>query len=250
MITRDLHAHTTFCDGKNTPEEMVLAAIEKGLTTFGLVIHSFAPFDTQVNPAQENVWAFQREMQALKEKYRGKINLLCGIEQDVETPLQTQGFDYVIAGVHYLRVGAKYYSVDHTAEKVRQAVNEAFGGDPLAYAEAYFRCLGEAVNKTGADILAHPDLLLKFNEIDRIFDTSHPRYQAAMQAALDNLLKTNVTFEVNVGAITRGYRTEPYPEPQALNYLKQRGASLILGSDAHSALGVANGFSRWEALLK
>ena len=29
----DLHMHTTFCDGKNTPEEMVLSAIDKGLET-------------------------------------------------------------------------------------------------------------------------------------------------------------------------------------------------------------------------
>ena len=33
MIKCDLHTHTVFCDGKNTPEEMVLSAIEKGLDT-------------------------------------------------------------------------------------------------------------------------------------------------------------------------------------------------------------------------
>ena len=26
MILRDLHIHTTYCDGKNTPEEMVVEA--------------------------------------------------------------------------------------------------------------------------------------------------------------------------------------------------------------------------------
>ena len=29
MIYSDLHMHTVFCDGKNTPEEMVLSAIDK-----------------------------------------------------------------------------------------------------------------------------------------------------------------------------------------------------------------------------
>ena len=29
MITTNFHTHTVFCDGKSTPEEMVLAAIEK-----------------------------------------------------------------------------------------------------------------------------------------------------------------------------------------------------------------------------
>ena len=30
MIRRDLHCHTRFCDGKNTAEEMILAAMSPG----------------------------------------------------------------------------------------------------------------------------------------------------------------------------------------------------------------------------
>ena len=32
--------HTCYCDGKNTPEEMVQSAIEKGLSTVGISGHS------------------------------------------------------------------------------------------------------------------------------------------------------------------------------------------------------------------
>ena len=32
---QDFHMHTTFCDGKNSPEDMVLGAIEKGLKRVG-----------------------------------------------------------------------------------------------------------------------------------------------------------------------------------------------------------------------
>ena len=35
MIEYDLHMHTTFCDGKNTPEEIVLYAIDKGFSAIG-----------------------------------------------------------------------------------------------------------------------------------------------------------------------------------------------------------------------
>ena len=45
MIDRDLHIHTTFCDGKNSAEEMVLAAIDRGLKTIGFSSHSYLPFD-------------------------------------------------------------------------------------------------------------------------------------------------------------------------------------------------------------
>ena len=33
---RDLHMHTVFSDGKNTPEEMVQEAIRLGLDTVGI----------------------------------------------------------------------------------------------------------------------------------------------------------------------------------------------------------------------
>ena len=31
MILCDMHTHTTYCDGQNTPEEMIEEAIKKGL---------------------------------------------------------------------------------------------------------------------------------------------------------------------------------------------------------------------------
>ena len=36
----DLHVHTTFSDGKNTPEEIVLEAIRRGMDTIGFSDHS------------------------------------------------------------------------------------------------------------------------------------------------------------------------------------------------------------------
>ena len=44
-ILCDYHVHTTFSDGKNTPEEIVLAAREKGLKEIGFSDHSYTFFD-------------------------------------------------------------------------------------------------------------------------------------------------------------------------------------------------------------
>ena len=41
----DLHTHTSFCDGKNSPEEMVRSAVEKGFDVLGFSGHSYTPFD-------------------------------------------------------------------------------------------------------------------------------------------------------------------------------------------------------------
>lgn len=39
-MRQNLHTHTTFCDGKNTAEEMILAALELGMDSLGFSGHS------------------------------------------------------------------------------------------------------------------------------------------------------------------------------------------------------------------
>ena len=41
-------------------------------------------------------------------------------------------------------------------------------------------------------------------------------------------------FEVNSGAIARGYRTTPYPAPFIMEELKNLGAKMIISSDCHN----------------
>ena len=78
----DLHNHTHYCDGKNSPEEMVLSAIDKGIEVFGLVVHGYTDFDDTFCAPKENVVPFQVEMNRLKQKYKDKITLYHGVEQD------------------------------------------------------------------------------------------------------------------------------------------------------------------------
>ena len=47
-ILSNAHTHTTFCDGKNTAEEMVQAALDNGFVSLGFSGHSFiSPTDTR-----------------------------------------------------------------------------------------------------------------------------------------------------------------------------------------------------------
>ena len=50
--------------------------------------------------------------------------------------------------------------------------------------------------------MGHFDLLTKFNEGDRLFDAGAPRYLDAAMGALDTLLKEDVLFEINTGAMS------------------------------------------------
>ena len=138
--------------------------------------------------------------------------------------------------------------VDNTPDIQREAVEKHFGGDWYAYAEAYFETVSDVVNKTKCQIIGHFDLISKFNEKEHLFDERHPRYVAAWRSALDKLLPYGVPFEINTGAITRGWRTTPYPSADMLDYIINHGGKIILSSDSHSDKTLCYGFEPYENL--
>ena len=235
----DLHMHTTFSDGKNTPEEMVQEAIRKGLETVGISDHSSGdPVGMTLARSTE----YKKEIARLKEKYAGQIRVLCGLERDFMTDDFTE-YDYTIGSVHWLMMPDGHrVSIDWTAEKQREGTEKYFGGDVYALAEAYYASVAQVAEVTKCDIIGHFDLVTKFNEVDPAYDLHHPRYTAAWQGAADALLKTGKPFEINTGAMSRGYRTKPYPDGEICRYLLDRGAKLFFSSDAHAKENIGNAF--------
>lgn len=250
MILQDLHTHTTYCDGKNTPEEMVQAAIKKGLSRIGFSGHCYTFFDESYCMSKANVENYRAEIAALKEKYKGQIDILCGVEQDYYCTERTAGFDYAIGSVHYVKAGDAYLPVDCSKEELLDGVNKYFGGDIYAFAEEYFRTVGDILAKTGTDIIGHFDLISKFNEDGHLFNENHPRYIKAYTDAIDRLLPYGKPFEVNTGAIARGYRTHPYPSRAQLAYIAKKGGSVILSGDTHAAENLCYEHEKWQKVCE
>lgn len=250
MITKDLHMHTGYCDGKDTPEDMILSAIDKGLDTVGISGHSYTFFDTSYCMQKEDIPRYIAELRYLRAKYFDRIHVLCGVEQDYYSDSPTDEFDYVIGSVHYVKVGDEYIPVDESSEILKNAADRYLGGDMYALCELYFDTVADVVEKTGCDIIGHLDLISKFIEREELFDPDDPRYVKAWKAAVDRLVTYDVPFEINTGAISRGYRTQPYPSKEMIAYIKAKGGRLILSSDAHSKENIAYKFDEYEPLLK
>ena len=192
---RDLHMHTVYSDGKNTPEEMILEAIARGLDCVGISDHSHAVSD-ECGMTPEGTLAYRAEMARLKEKYAGQIRVLCGLERDIWSD-DTLDYDYVIGSVHTIRMpDGHYVCVDWTQEHLKEKVEQYFGGDWYAMTEQYFATVARVAEVTKCDIIGHFDLVTKFNEGYCLFDERDPRYVRAWQAAADVLLKTDLKQQV------------------------------------------------------
>lgn len=244
MKYTDLHTHTVFSDGKNTAEEMVLSAISRGLKVIGISDHSHTSYDTSYCIKKQDIEKYIAEINALKEKYKGKIEVRLGIEQDFYGTESTAPYDYVIGSCHYLYIDGNYIDIDYKLEFLTDTANRYFGGDIYCVLEKYYENMENIVERTGADIIGHFDLISKLNEKTPFFDTKNPRYQKAWKKAADKLLKTGAVFEINTGGISRGYTTKPYPESDIYNYLSRNNAKFIYSSDAHCVNDIAFMFDK------
>ena len=232
MIDADFHIHTCYCDGKNTPEDIVNEAISRGMKKLGFSGHAYVSFEKGACMSPEETREYINEINRLKRKYEGQIKILLGTECDYFSEINSSDYDYIIGSVHYVFQDGKYLSVDHTPEFFVSLLHEC-NDDPYEVCEKYYALVADVVNKTNADVIGHFDLVTKFNERYNFFDENDQRYINATNKALDALLKTGKPFEINTGAISRGWRTSPYPSRRILEYIAANDGSVILSSDSH-----------------
>ena len=235
MRLQNLHTHTCYCDGKDEPEVLIRRAIELGFSSLGFSGHIDMPFFEDYTMKAEDTAAYKKELARLREKYQGVIDVYTGIELDLFSKEPTQDYDYVIGSVHYVKKDGKYLACDLGLETQRDSIVNCFGGDALAYAKAYFDNVVLLSETCKFDFVGHFDLLTKYRDTVDFFDTESDAYRRIAIDALHTVAEKHNIFEINTGAISRGYRKTPYPDPFLLKEMKEIGAYVIVTSDCHNA---------------
>jgi histidinol-phosphatase (PHP family) len=241
----DLHTHTYFCDGENSPEDMVKSAIEKGLDEIGILAHSFVSEDPigSLDPSKEA--EFITEVERVKERYKSKIKVLIGVEMDMFSCVDTSNYDYVIGSCHYVKKDGKLRAIDISEDDFVSTVNELFDGDYECAYQHYYDSLSELKTRTNATIVGHFDLITKYNDGNKYFDTYSEKYANSYKKAVDKLIEDGLIFEVNTGGMHK-YKSEPYPSKEIREYVKSKGGTLLLSSDAHKSEDIAYLFEKYE----
>lgn len=240
MHYTSLHTHSTFSDGKSTLEEQVLSAIEKGMPTIGFSDHSYTDFDLSYCMKQAQIPAYLQSIRELSEKYADRIEILTGLELDgyatladnIPSDLSNNPYDYIIGSVHYIHTAdGLYHAVDTNKEGMVRMTETYFSGDYNAMAKQYLRDSVQCAYKNRPDIIGHFDLATKYNLVDE----DDPDYQKTLLECVAAVLEICPIFEINTGAIARGYRQTPYPHPNAIRYIVEHGGKFVLNSDCHDA---------------
>lgn len=246
MIT-NYHTHSTYTDGKNTLEEMILAAIERGFSAIGLSDHGYTDFDLRY--CIKDTEGYLKELRALKEKYKKDIQVYIGMEEDGFCPVNRSDFDYILGSEHYVKINGKYYGVDEDPENIKTFL-DMLGGDVLAYAKCYYEPFCEYIKARKPDIIGHFDLITKFDEMDKSIFFENNEYMKLSQFYLKEALKADSIFEVNTGAISRKCRTTPYPHETLLHTILKEGGKVTICSDSHEVGTIDCSFKEVRAMLR
>lgn len=248
------HTHTVWCDGRDAPETMVKAAIEKGFDVIGFSSHSSYPDDSACTVPAVRLPEYFAEVRTLAKKYAGQVKVLCGLEADYipgDTDPDRKRYaefspDYLIGSVHYVVApdGGRV-PVDHTPELLVEGIAAHFGGDVCAYIRAYFRQERDMVRTFDFDVVGHPDLVRKFNAKNPYFDESAQWYLDELAETADAIALSGKLVEVNTGAISRGWLDDAYPSSGFRAMLRERGVSFILSSDSHASETIDCAFDRF-----
>ena len=241
------HIHSTYSDGKNTPEEIVLAAIEKGFISIGFSDHGYTSYDLRY--CMKDTAGYINEIRHLKEKYKNQIQIYLGVEEDAFSPLNRNEFDYIIGSCHYGFHSNNYYPIDSNYDYFKKCLH-AFDNDPLAFAESYYSNFCEYIKIQKPDIIGHFDLITKFDEMGKTLFLGNSNYHKIAEKYTKEAIKIGCIFEINTGSIARGLRTTVYPFENLLHILNKDNAPIILSSDSHSIDTLDFGFDEAKKYLK
>ncbi len=248
---QNLHTHTTFCDGKDSPEELVLEAISRGFDSIGFSAHSYMNYSNALRVTLDSTKVYKREINRLKAKYRGKIKIYLGMEFDVFSNDDLTGLDYSIGAVHTIRAkDGSLMAFDGPIGLFEKVINEGCGGEGMEFARRYYAAMEELPTRGKFDIVAHYDLVTKHRDRIKFFDENSLEYRDMAISAARKIAEHIPYFEVNVGAVSRGYRSSPYPAPFLIKEFLSLGMGAVIGTDCHNKMLLDAAFDDGISLLR
>lgn len=251
----NLHTHTTFCDGKNTPEENVIAAIKKNFSCLGFSSHSVYPFWLSSNIKLEDFDSYCAEINRLKKKYENQIIIKLGFEADYIPGFCEPDFqayrhfhpDFLIGSVHFLYNGESELTenlaqIDSSPTILTNVINNLYNGSARDFVCHYFATEREMLKNCSFTIIAHADLVRKFNDKLQLFNEKEDWYRKEIKETAEFIKRAGVITEINTGAVARGYMKTPYPSQEFLAILRELKVPVTLSSDSHKAENLDFGF--------
>lgn len=226
LIQANFHTHTRRCHhAGGTDEEIVQAAIANGYKVLGFSDHAAWKYDSDYVPYMrmrlEEFDDYKRSVLELKEKYRGQIEILFGMEAEYFPRYMDWMLQFCVdQHIEYLILGNHFYRTDETGPYFGRIGRDMFD----TYVDSCIQGL-----ETGMfSYLAHPELPLRSLDWD---EDMIPGFTRICQYCHDN----EIPLEYNVLGMQASRRKgkEMYPNHHFWQIAGEWKCKAVIGMDAH-----------------
>jgi histidinol-phosphatase (PHP family) len=236
----DYHIHSTYSDGRSSPDDYIQDAISAGLFEIGFSEHLTLfrdPEDWNMNPV--NISPYINHLQTLREKTKNikvkiglEVDFFKGKEKEIGDFINPLPLDYLIGSVHYL------------GEKTVDVGPEFYEGKNIdRLFETYFDSVCAAAASGLFDIIGHCDLI-------RIYGFKPSTDQESLYRKLAETMRIhNVAFELNTNGRNRPL-ADFYPDRRFLKIFLEENVPVCVNSDAHIPSRVGQYFNEAYELLR
>ncbi|MCD8135197.1 MAG: histidinol-phosphatase [Parabacteroides gordonii] len=261
MQLSNYHSHCTFCDGRSTPEDFVKFAISHGFRAYGFSSHSPLPFETFWNMSKDDMPEYLEEINRLKEKYAGQLEIYTSLEIDYldETYnpsiayFQELPLDYRIGSIHFLPLSEhlsedNMVCIDGAFADYKDSVDRYFEGKISKLVTRYFDSTLKMIEAGGIDIVGHMDKIYMNGHKCEGFSFDADWYQKPFKAVLDLIAQKGLMVEVNTKNLIK--KQQIFPRKEYLGLLKDMNIPVMVNSDCHYPDLVNDGRSEAFEILK
>lgn len=243
MITADFHTHTGFSSDSDQPMEGALQALmNKGIKTVCFTEHMDMDY-----PGGEFILdtaAYRARVEELREKYRGRIEILFGVELGLMDYLAPRLNDYVAEWDFDFIIGSS-----HLVDGIDPYYPEYFGehGDYNGILR-YFESILANISAFGEfDVYGHLDYVVRYSSAKSYRPAD---YTELLDEILKKLIGMGKGIELNTAGLKYGLGWA-HPHPELLRRYRELGGEIItIGSDGHKAEHYAWDFDRAGDILR
>lgn len=240
MNLTNYHSHCLYCDGKAPIEAFVKSAIMAGFTAYGVSSHAPLPFQTCWNLDRNKVSDYLEELERLKRKYAGQIELYTGMEIDYldegHNPsvdyFQRLPLDYRIGSVHLIRTDkGEIIDTDTGCEHFALLLEQYFAGDLRRMVGRYYESSMRMVDAGGFDFVGHADKIFYNAEYCEPGVTRQSWYQALREELFARIAEKGLMMEINTKAFEK--KGCFFPDRTSFGLIHRLGIPVMVNSDAH-----------------
>lgn len=246
----DNHFHTNHSpDAPETSsmEAMICRGIELGFKRLTITDHcEINRFDSQYD-FRATTLASVREARLLAEKYKGKIEVLAGVElgqspqnfQLAHEIAEMENYDFIIGSIHNARCPKDFSELDFSDRSI----------DIGHMLDVYFKELYEMTKWNETDTMAHITYPHRYITGKYHIPIDMSKYWDILDETYKNLIYNGKALEINTSGLRQGIH-QTLPSKEYLMRFKELGGELItIGSDAHMPEDLGKNIEDGYALL-